>query len=419
MGHFKYKNGVLFCENVSLEEIAHTVGTPFYCYSSAHLRERFNAYEAGFAGRKHIICFAIKANSNLAILSCLGHLGAGADIVSGGELFRALRAGIKREKIVYSGVGKTAEEMEYALENDIAMFNIESMEEMALLSKIAENMGRKAPVSFRVNPDVDPKTHPYISTGLKKNKFGLSMDQALAAYKRAAADKWLSIKGIDCHIGSQIIEMSPFIDAFRRLRKLIKEMAKMGISISYVDIGGGLGIAYREESPPEPGDYISAIMEEAADMDQAFIVEPGRSICGNAGVLVTKVLFTKENGSKRFYIVDAGMNDLGRPSLYNAYHEIRPVRKVEKEGVSETDIVGPICETGDFLARSRPMPRLTSGSLLSVMSAGAYGFAMSSNYNSRPRAAEVMVYGGRFHVVRNRESWRDLVAGEIVPGEGC
>jgi len=419
MDHFSYRDGILYCEDVSLEEIAEAVGTPFYCYSSAHLKDRFEAYKRGFGKKKHLICFAVKSNSNLAVLNCLSGLGAGADIVSGGELFRAIKAGMRPEKVVYSGVGKTEEEMAYALKEGIAMFNVESLEEMNLLSMVSKKMGKKAPVAFRVNPDVDPKTHPYISTGLKKNKFGLSREQALYAYEKASTDKWLSIKGIDCHIGSQITQISPFVDAFRRLKVLIDQIEGMGIPLSHVDIGGGLGISYNEEVPPSPEDYISEMVKEAQDLDKTIIVEPGRSICGNAGVLVTRILYTKENGSKRFYIVDAGMNDLGRPSLYDAYHEIKPVRQLTTEKQMEADVVGPICETGDFLARSRPLPLLSSGSLLSVMSAGAYGFTMASNYNSRPRVSEVMVHGNRFHVVRKRETWQDLIRGESIPKEGC
>ncbi|NPA94375.1 MAG: diaminopimelate decarboxylase [Thermodesulfobacteria bacterium] len=417
MDSFQYRNGILFCEDVSLADIAQQVGTPFYCYSSTHLKARFRAYEKGFGNRKHLICFAVKANSNLAVLSCLASLGAGADIVSGGELYRAVKAGISPEKIVYSGVGKTEEEMAFALEQGIAMFNVESLEELKTLSKVAKGLGKKAPVAFRVNPDVDPKTHPYISTGLKKNKFGLSPEQALDAYKEAATDPNLTVVGIDCHIGSQIVEMDPFLDAFERVKNMVKKLEDMGINLSFVDIGGGLGISYKGENPPSPEEYISAVVDKAQDMPQTIVVEPGRSICGNAGVLVTKILYTKDNGEKEFYIVDAGMNDLGRPSLYDAYHEIRAVKEPSSPGTKQVDVVGPICETGDFLARDRVLPELTSGALLAVMSAGAYGFTMSSNYNSRPRVAEVMVYGDKFHVVRNRESWDDLISLEHIPQE--
>ncbi len=419
MDCFSYKDGILFCEQVSLENIANEVGTPFYCYSSSHLKERFAAYKRGFGTKKHLVCFAVKSNSNLAVLNCLGSLGAGADIVSGGELYRVLKANIPAKRVVYSGVGKTRQEMEYALSEGIAMFNVESEQEMILLSEVAKKMGKKAPISFRVNPDVDAKTHPYISTGLKKNKFGLSMERAISAYEKAMKDPWLEITGIDCHIGSQIVEMAPFLDALRRLKKLVSRLTDMGICLSYIDLGGGLGISYSKETPPQPEEYISAIVNEAAELDQTIIVEPGRSICGNAGVLVTKVLYTKENGQKRFYIVDAGMNDLGRPSLYDAYHEIRTVRQTDKDKLAEADVVGPICETGDFLARSRPLPQLEQGSLIAVMSSGAYGFTMSSNYNSRPRVPEIMVYGDRFQVVRERETWQDLVKGESIPEEGC
>ncbi len=420
MDCFHYRNGMLFCEDVSIKEIADNVGTPFYCYSSAYLKARFKAYEKGFGNRKHLICFAVKANSNLAVLSCLGSLGAGADIVSGGELYRALKAGIPPQRVVYSGVGKTEQEMAFALEQGICMFNVESLEEMKTLSATAQRLGKKAPVSFRVNPDVDPKTHPYISTGLKKNKFGLSPEQALEAYQEAAKDPWLEVVGIDCHIGSQIVEIDPFLDAFDRLKRLVEKIEAMGIGLSYIDIGGGLGISYDKEAPPSPEDYISAIVQRSEGIGQTIVVEPGRSICGNAGILVSKILYTKNNGTKDFYIVDAGMNDLGRPSLYDAYHEIRAVEEPSSTKTKQVDVVGPICETGDFLARDRVLPELGPGSLIAVMSAGAYGFTMSSNYNSRPRVAEVMVYGDSFYVVRKRESLDDLISHERVPeGVSC
>ncbi len=413
MEEFNYKTGELFCEGVPLERIAREVGTPFYCYSAAHLRKRFMAYDQAFSGRDHLVCFAVKANSNLGVLSLLGSLGAGADIVSGGELFRALRAGIAPERIVYSGVGKTRAEIEEAIQAGILMFNVESEQELDAIAGVAERLGRRARIAFRVNPDVDPKTHPYISTGLKENKFGIPMERAVSAYEKAAAMEWIEVAGIDCHIGSQLTEIEPFLSAFDRLALLVKELRKIGIGLRYIDIGGGLGIRYGQEEPPEPASYIDRLLERAAGAGLEglrIIVEPGRSICGNAGVLVTRVLYTKENSGKGFVIVDAAMNDLARPSLYQAYHEIRTIRQPPAEApLAEVDIVGPICETGDFLARKRPMPALGQGDLLAVMSAGAYGFTMSSNYNSRPRAAEVLVDGDGFRIVRKRETYEDLV----------
>lgn len=413
MEEFHYREGELWCEDVALSQIASQVGTPFYCYSAAHLDRRFRAYEEAFGSRDHLVCFAVKANSNLAVLGLLAGLGAGADIVSGGELYRALKAGISPDRIVYSGVGKSRREMKEALKAGIFMFNVESEQELEALSQTARQLGTKARIAFRVNPDVDPKTHPYISTGLKENKFGIPMERALAAYRRASEMEGIQVTGIDCHIGSQLTEIQPFLDAFQRLCRLIKELEGQGIRIEAIDIGGGLGIRYGDETPPEPGEYIGQLLETADSqgLDQTIIVEPGRSICGNAGALVTEVLYTKENSEKGFVIVDAAMNDLARPSLYQAYHEILPCRQPggDTDMGSRVDIVGPICETGDFLAKARPMPPLAQGDLLAVMSAGAYGFTMSSNYNSRPRAAEVMVAGDRFKVVRRRESYEDLV----------
>ncbi len=413
--YFYHKDGELYCENVPVSRIAEAVGTPLYCYSSNHLKERFEAYDQAFGNKPHIVCFAIKANSNIALLNLLGRLGAGADIVSGGELYRALKAGIDVKRIVYSGVGKTEEEMAYALREDILMFNVESFDELRVLETVARKMGKKARISIRVNPDVDPKTHPYISTGLKKNKFGLPMDQALAAYKEAYDSKWLQVVGIDCHIGSQILETKPFINAIEKIKTLIERLSSLGIELSLLDLGGGLGISYGRENPPEPQDYVAKVLKVAKDMKQTIVIEPGRSICGNSGILVTRLLYIKKNSQKTFYIVDAAMNDLGRPSLYDAYHEIRPVSTKKEDEAVEVDIVGPICETGDFLARGRRLPSMNNGDLLAVMSAGAYGFTMSSNYNSRPRAAEVLVRGNSFEIVRRRETYEDLIRGEKIP----
>jgi len=413
--NFNYREEELYCENVPVHKIAEETGTPFYCYSAGHLEDRFKAYDNAFGSKPHLVCFAVKSNSNMAILNSLARLGAGADIVSGGELFRALKAGFPEGRIIYSGVGKTEAEMAYALQQGILMFNVESLEEMRLLGKTARLLGKTARISIRVNPDVDAKTHPYISTGLKKNKFGLSISQALKAYREAKQSDWLEVAGIDCHIGSQILETQPFINAFDRIKDLLTELSASGIKLSYIDLGGGLGICYDQESPPKPGDYVSSILERTAGLDKTMIIEPGRSICGNSGILITKLLYTKQNPDKNFYIVDAAMNDLGRPSLYEAYHEIRPVFQKSSDQFLEVDVVGPICETGDFLARDRKLPVMSSGDLLAVMSAGAYGFTMSSNYNSRPRVAEVLVKGNQFEIVRQRETYLDLIRGEKLP----
>jgi len=415
MHYFNYKNGELYCEEVPIKEIAQKVGTPFYLYSAKTFKRHFKAFQNAFSEIKHIICFAIKANSNLAVLSLLASLGSGADIVSKGELFRAIKAGINPKKIVYSGVGKREDEIRYALENDILMFNVESLSELKAIEKQAKLLDKKAPISFRVNPDVDPKTHPYISTGLKKNKFGLSKKEAIRAYDLAANMENVEVVGIDCHIGSQITEIPPFIEALERLLDLLKTLEDKGHKIKYIDIGGGLGIKYHDEAPPKPDEYASEILKKLKDLPYTLIIEPGRAIAGNAGILVTKLLYIKDTEEKRFYIVDAGMNDLARPSLYKAYHEIIPVleKKEDKKEIL-ADVVGPICETGDFLARERNMPLLEEGELLAVMSAGAYGFTMSSNYNSRPRVAEVMASGNNFQVVRERETLQDLISKESL-----
>jgi diaminopimelate decarboxylase len=413
MNHFNYKKRELYCENVPLKEIARKVKTPFYLYSSATLIRHFNAFDKAFSGHPHLICFAVKANSNLAVLNLLGELGAGADIVSGGELHRALKAGIPADRIVYSGVGKTEKEIREAAKADILMFNVESMEELDAISRQARRLKCRARVSFRVNPDVDPDTHPYISTGLKKNKFGLPMSQALEAYKVASGRDELEVVGIDCHIGSQLIQVKPFVDAMGRIKSLLKELEASGTRLKFIDMGGGLGIRYRDEIPPEPDAYARALLSEVKDLPHCLIIEPGRSIAGNAGILVTKILYTKDTEEKRFYIVDAAMNDLARPGLYEAYHEILPVIETDTH-LHPADVVGPICETGDFLARERPMPDLNQGSLLAVMSAGAYGFTMSSNYNSRPRVSEVMVKDDHFKVIRKRETYASLLRGEAI-----
>ncbi|MBW1741024.1 MAG: diaminopimelate decarboxylase [Deltaproteobacteria bacterium] len=414
MHHFAYRDNHMFCEDVPVLEIAESVGTPFYLYSHATLRHHFLTFEKAFERVPHLICFSAKSNSNLAVLRLFASLGSGLDIVSGGELFRGLQAGIPPNRIVYSGVGKREDEIVYALQSGILMFNIESFQELELINRCSARLKKEAPISLRVNPDVDSKTHPYISTGLKENKFGLDMESAAEAYKSATAFSHVKVIGISCHIGSQVTEVAPFVDALHRIKALIATLETLGISISYLDLGGGLGITYDRESPPHPNEYSRAILGAIGDSPFTLILEPGRVIVGNAGILVTRVLYTKRSEAKDFVIVDAAMNDLVRPSLYNAYHAIERVVKDEKETI-KADVVGPICESADFLARDRHIPRVEAGDLLAIMSAGAYGFTMSSNYNSRPRVPEVMVKQDQFYVVRARESYEDLIKGESIP----
>ncbi len=414
MHDFHYKNGELYCEGVPVRTVAQRVGTPFYLYSSNTLANHFRAFDSAFAGVPHLICFALKSNSNGAVLRLLGREGAGADIVSGGELFRALRAGIDPNKIVYAGVGKRRDEIEYALKIGVLMFNVESGEELLALDQAAKEMHVVARIALRVNPNIDPKTHAYISTGLKENKFGIPIERALEFYQIAKSLKNVEVVGVHQHIGSQITEVQPFVDALEKLVGFVNELKSAGIDIQYVNIGGGLGITYKDETPPLPKDVAQAVRPLLENSGCTIVMEPGRAIIGNAGILVTSVLYHKKSGEKRFLIVDAGMNDLIRPSLYEAYHDIRPV--VESGAVEAVfDVVGPICESGDFLAKDRKMPELKQGALLAVMSAGAYGFSMSSNYNSRPRAAEVIVKGNDYYIVRERETYEDLVRGEKVP----
>ena len=414
MNHFNYKNSELYCEDALISAIAEQVGTPFYLYSNATLTQHFKAVDSAFADIPHITCFATKACSNIAILSLFGTLGGGADIVSGGELFRALKAGIDPRKIVYSGVGKTEEELRYALTSDILMFNVESVQELETLQTVAASLNRKAPVALRINPDVDPKTHAYISTGLAKNKFGIPIEDAEEIYVQANMMNNINIVGVSCHIGSQLTSVSPFIESLQKVVNFVKRLQDKGVSINYLDMGGGLGIQYDDEAPPSPANYADAIKEVLAQLtDCTLIIEPGRVIVGNAGILVTKVLYTKQ-GKKNFIIVDAAMNDLTRPSLYDAYHAIQPLKKTGRNEVV-ADIVGPICETGDFLAKERSLPMCDQGDLLAVMSSGAYGFTMSSNYNSRPRVAEILAHGSDFQVIRQRETMETLIQGEIIP----
>jgi diaminopimelate decarboxylase len=414
MHHFQYKGEELHCEDVPVRLIAEEVGTPCYVYSLATLKHHFLTFDSAFATASHLTCYSVKANSNLAILKLFGSMGGGVDIVSGGELYRALKAGIPADRIVYSGVGKTVEEIDFALREKILMFNIESVQELEQINRRAEALNTRASVSLRVNPDIDPNTHPYISTGMKKNKFGISTDSALRAFEDAKDLKNVDLVGLDCHIGSQLTEVTPFVDALKRLRSLIERFRLRGADIRYLDLGGGLGIVYDQEAPPQPHEYARALLHELGDINCTLIFEPGRVIVGNAGIFVTKVLYTKRTPAKNFVITDGAMNDLIRPSLYGAYHAVQPVGRNLQE-TEMVDVVGPICESGDFLARDRALPLSAQGDYLAVMSAGAYGFSMSSNYNSRPRAAEVLVNGGQYAVIRRRETWEDLVRPETVP----
>jgi diaminopimelate decarboxylase len=414
MHHFHYQNSELYCEQVPVKKIAAEVGTPFYLYSTATLKRHYRAFDGAFEGLERLICFSAKANASLAILRLFAGLGSGLDIVSGGELYRGLKAGIRPDKIVYSGVGKRVDEIDYALQTGILMFNIESLDELELINQRAGNLQTKAPIAIRVNPDVDPGTHPYISTGLKKNKFGIDTATALEGYRVASRLAHIDIVGIDCHIGSQITDVQPFKDALGGLMTLIEALARTGIRIKYLDMGGGLGITYGDETPPHPDEYARAIASSLKGTALKLILEPGRVIAGNAGILVTKALYRKSGSVKNFIIVDAGMNDLLRPTLYGAYHAIEPVVKAAT-GTLQADVVGPICETGENLAQDREVAQTRNGELLAVMSAGAYGFTMSSNYCSRLKVAEVMVHDDRYQVIRTRQTYEDLVAGESIP----
>jgi diaminopimelate decarboxylase len=413
--HFPYRERTLHCEGVSLAALADAVGTPVYVYSTAALLESYRAYERAFAGIPHLVCYSVKANSTLGLIATLARAGAGADIVSGGELYRALRAGVPAGKIIFSGVGKTREEMRDALKAGILMFNVESVSELRALDEVARELGVRAPVGLRVNPDVDPQTHEYIATGLRTSKFGIPYERAVAAYEEAARLPGLEIVGVDMHIGSQLTKAAPFHDAVARIVALVGELRARRIAISTVDVGGGLGIRYRDETPPSPAEYAAALLPALRALGVTVLLEPGRSIVGNAGILLARVLYRKETGAKSFVIVDAAMNDLIRPSFYDAYHAILPVREPGAGTPTETvDVVGPICESGDFLARDRDLPRAGEGDLLAVMSAGAYGSVMASNYNTRPRAPEALVDGNRYTIVRRRETLEDLVAGETT-----
>jgi diaminopimelate decarboxylase len=415
MHHFIYRDDELYCEDVPVQKIAAEIGTPFYLYSHATLSRHFKAFNEAFEGIDRLVCFSAKANTNLAILKLFATLGCGLDIVSGGELYRGIQAGFAPNRIVYSGVGKRIDEIDYALKSEIMMFNMESFDELKLINQRAGKLKKKAAVAIRVNPDVDPKTHPYISTGLKKNKFGIDIAAAIEGYQLAGSLEHVEVVGIDCHIGSQITEAGPFEDALQSIKALLNHLkAELGIHIKYIDMGGGLGITYGDETPPSLKEYAKGFLTHLEGMDLKLILEPGRVLVGNAGILITRVLYKKPGSAKDFIIVDAGMNDLLRPTLYNAFHAIEPVVRSEA-ALNVADVVGPICETGDFLAVDRNLADVDGGELLAVMSTGAYGFVMSSNYCSRPRVAEVMVKGGQYKVVKKRESYQDLVRGETIP----
>jgi diaminopimelate decarboxylase len=409
--HFTYKNEELFAEDVPIAELARVYGTPTYIYSKATLERHWHAFNNAVSAHKHLICYAVKANSNIGVLSVLANLGSGFDIVSGGELARVIEAGGDPSKVVFSGVAKTEQEIAYGLKSGIKCFNVESIPELDRINDVAKQLDIVAPISLRINPDVDANTHPYISTGLKANKFGIAKDDAMSAYIYASKLSHLNIQGMDCHIGSQLTDLSPFVDALERLLALIDELAKINIHISHLDVGGGLGVTYNDETPPHPDDYAAAMAEKMLGReDLTLILEPGRAIAANAGILITKVEFLKQGEEKNFAIVDAAMNDLLRPALYSAWQKIEPV-KIRHGAAKAYDVVGPVCETGDFLGKDRELV-IEPSDILAVKSAGAYGFVMSSNYNSRCRCAEIMVDGDQHFVVRERETLSDLWKGE-------
>lgn len=413
MEPFEYRGGELYCEAVPLRHVADSVGTPTFVYSKTAILEAYGALDRAFASVPHLICYAMKANGSLAVVAALARLGAGVDVVSGGELFRALRAGVPPKRIIFAGVGKTREEMREALKADILMFSVESGAELRVLDQVAQEMGVRAPIALRINPDVDPQTHKYIATGLKTSKFGIPVADALAEYEEAARMAGLQVLGVQMHIGSQLTTLSPFADSLARVAALVKELRERRIEIQIVDVGGGLGIRYKDEQPPSHEEYATALLPVLKELGATVLIEPGRAIVGNAGALLTRALYPKRTPEKRFLIVDAAMNDLIRPSLYESFHEIRPVRETAGPRVA-MDVVGPICESADFLAKDRELPEIAAGDLLAVMSAGAYGFTMSSQYNARPRAAEVLVDRDRFRIVRRRETYEDLIAGESL-----
>jgi diaminopimelate decarboxylase len=415
MDYFAYKNQQLFAENVALETVAKTYGTPCYVYSKATIERHWHAFDRAAGSQPHLICYAVKANSNLAVLNVMAKLGSGFDIVSGGELTRVLKAGGDPSKVVFSGVGKTHDEIALALQHNIKCFNVESRSELTRINEVAEQVSKKAPISIRVNPDVDAKTHPYISTGLKDNKFGVERQQAIEIYQYAHSLPFLNVVGIDCHIGSQLTDLTPFVDALDILLALIDELAKQEIHIQHLDVGGGLGVTYNDEEPPHPDQYTQAITERLKGREKLLIIfEPGRAIMANAGVLLTKVEFLKQGAEKNFAIVDAAMNDLIRPALYSAWQNIIPLNAALAREKAVYDVVGPICETGDFLGKGRELS-IAPDDYLAVRSAGAYGFVMASNYNSRCRAAEVLIDDNDMHLVREREKIEQLFASEHLP----
>jgi diaminopimelate decarboxylase len=411
MNHFQRKRGTLHAEAIPLEELAAAYGTPLYVYSTATLTRHWKVLERSLRGLPHLLCYAVKANSNLAVLSVFARLGSGFDIVSAGELYRVVKAGGDPGKVVFSGVGKRDDEIAFALDQGVRVIDVESAAELARVSVVARRLGRPAPIALRVNPAVDPKTHPYISTGLRESKFGVAVEEARRLYTIAAKDPALRVKGVAMHIGSQITEVSPFVDAIARVLALVDDLGRQGIRIGHLDVGGGLGIPYHDEEPPHPEVYGEAVKKALRRFDGEVLLEPGRVLVGNAGVLLTRVLYRKKNGRREFAVVDAAMTDLVRPAFYGAHHDIEPVGRPAAESMV-CDVVGPVCESSDFLAQRRRLPRVEAGDLLCVRSAGAYGFAMSSNYNTRPRAAEVLVDGDTAYLARERETLPDLVRGE-------
>lgn len=415
MTHFHYKNNELHCEQLSLLTLAKKFGTPLYIYSYTFLHDQFKRFDSAFSEVDHLICYSMKANSNRAVLKTFINQGSGIDVVTGGELKRALLAGCDPKKIVFSGVGKNSEEIKAALEIGILQFNVESASELANIDRIAQSLNKKAPVALRVNPDVDPKTHAYISTGLKKAKFGISRERSLELYRQAHAMKGVEVVGIDCHIGSQLTQTDPFLEALNKVLEMVDILRKEGVAIKNIDFGGGLGITYKDETPPSPEVYAQTILPLLKGKNLRLILEPGRFLVGNSGVLLTQVLYNKDRDNKKFVVVDAASNDLIRPMLYGAYHEINPIEKKSDREIITADIVGPICETGDFFAQDRDVQKSVGGEYLALMSAGAYGFSMASTYNSRPRPAEVMVKGDQVFVINERQTLEEIVKGEKVP----
>jgi diaminopimelate decarboxylase len=413
MHYFAYHDGELHCEGVPLRRIADEVGTPVYIYSEQTLHRHLRVFDEAFHSIPHLICYAVKANSNVNLLRRFVQWGAGFDIVSGGELYRVLRAGAQPDKVIFAGVGKTAEEIRDALAAGILFFNVESPAELELIHSIARATGRRARVSIRANPDVDPRTHPYISTGMQKHKFGVSLPDARELYRTATQLENIDVVGVQCHIGSQITELTPFEQALASIREFVLELQRDGLALKYLDFGGGLGISYSTEEPPSPAAYGGAVAAATRDLGLTVVLEPGRVIVGNAGILLTRVILKKNQGSKRFLVMDAGMNDLIRPALYGSHHQLWPVQPGDAKEV--VDVVGPVCESADFIAKDRELAALEPGDLLSVMSAGAYGFSLSSNYNSRPRAAEVLVSGDSYAIIRKRETYEDLIRLEMTP----